>query len=148
MEFFLRVIADTEDTVLKEVRIKGAASMMNLHEHIFSAFGLNPGEMASFYYSTANWDQGGELPMFAMDDDMPSMEGTSVEQFFSSTKNGLYVYNFLDMNIFYLEVVKTEEEEGLTRRATRGGQGPNDRADRARLRAQPTLRCVCAGRGL
>jgi len=35
MEFFLRVIADTDDTVLKEVRIKGAASMMNLHEHIF-----------------------------------------------------------------------------------------------------------------
>ena len=69
--------------------------------------------MASFYYSTANWDQGDELPMFAMDDDMPSMEGTSVEQFFSGTKNGLYVYNFLDMNIFYLEVVKTEEEEGF-----------------------------------
>jgi len=113
MEFFLRVIADTEDTVLKEVRIKGAASMMKLHEHIFSEFGLNPGEMASFYYSTANWDQGDELPMFAMDDNMPSMEGTSVEQFFSSTKNGLYVYNFLDMNIFYVEVVKTEEEEGF-----------------------------------
>jgi hypothetical protein len=113
MEFFLRVIADTDDTVLKEVRIKGAASMMNLHEHIFCEFGLSQGEMASFYYSTTNWDQGDELPMFAMDDDMPSMEGTSVEQFFSGTKNGLYVYNFLDMNIFYLEVVKTEEEEGF-----------------------------------
>ena len=113
MEFFLRVIADTNDTVLKEVRIKGAASMMNLHEHIYTEFGLNPGEMASFYYSNANWDQGDELPMFAMDDDMPSMEGTSVAQFFSDTKNGLYVYNFLDMNIFYLEVVKTEEEEGF-----------------------------------
>lgn len=113
MEFFLRVIADTNDTVLKEVRIKGGASMMNLHEHIFIEFGLNPGEMASFYYSNANWDQGDELPMFAMDDDMPSMEGTSVEQFFTATKNGLYVYNFLDMNIFYVEVVKTEEEEGF-----------------------------------
>lgn len=113
MEFFLRVIADTNDTVLKEVRIKGSASMMKLHEHIFTEFGLNPGEMASFYYSNTNWDQGDELPMFAMDEDMPSMEGTSVEQFFSNTKNGLYVYNFLDMNIFYLEVVKTEEEEGF-----------------------------------
>jgi len=113
MEFFLRVIADTNDTVLKEVRIKSGASMMKLHEHIFTEFGLNPGEMASFYYSNANWDQGDELPMFAMDDDMPSMEATTVEQFFSNTKNGLYVYNFLDMNIFYLEVVKTEEEEGF-----------------------------------
>lgn len=113
MEFFLRVIADTDDTILKEVRIKGGASMKNLHEHLFSEFGLNPGEMASFYYSTTNWDQGDELPMFAMDENMPSMEGTAVEQFFANTKNGLYVYNFLDMNIFYLEVVKTEQEEGF-----------------------------------
>ncbi|HCP41364.1 MAG TPA: hypothetical protein DIT65_06175 [Cryomorphaceae bacterium] len=113
MEFFLRVIADTDDTVIREVRIKGGASMMKLHEHIFSEFKLNPGEMASFYYSTPNWDQGDELPMFAMDDEMQSMEGTSVDQFFNFTKNGFYVYNFLDMNIFYLEVVKTEEEEGF-----------------------------------
>lgn len=113
MEFFLRVIADTEDTVLKEVRIKGDATMMALHEHIYTNFGLQPGEMASFYYSNANWDQGDELPMFAMDDNMPSMEARTVKQFFEASTNGLYVYNFLDMNIFYLEVVKTEEEEGF-----------------------------------
>jgi len=69
--------------------------------------------MASFYYSNANWDQGDELPMFAMDDNMPSMEARAVKQFFEASTNGLYVYNFLDMNIFYLEVVKTEEEEGF-----------------------------------
>jgi len=87
MEFFLRVIADTEDTVLKEVRIKGDATMMALHEHIYTNFGLPPGEMASFYYSNANWDQGDELPMFAMDDNMPSMEARTVKQFFeASTK--------------------------------------------------------------
>lgn len=113
MEFFLRVIADTEDTVLKEVRIKGDATMMALHEHIYTNFGLQPREMASFYYSNANWDQGDELPMFAMDDNMPSMEARTVKQFFEASTNGLYVYNFLDMNIFYLEVVKTEEEEGF-----------------------------------
>jgi len=87
--------------------------MMKLHEHIFTEFGLNAGEMASFYYSNTSWDQGDELPMFAMDEDMPAMEGTTVAQFFTDSKNGLYVYNFLDMNIFYLEVVKTEEEEGF-----------------------------------
>ena len=113
MEFFLRVIADTEDTVLKEIRIKGSASMMALHEHIYTHFGLQPGEMASFYYSNANWDQGDELPMFAMNENMPSMEARTVEEFFKASTNGLYVYNFLDMNIFYLEVVKTEEEEGF-----------------------------------
>lgn len=113
MEVFLRVIADTDDTVLKEIRIKGGASMMQLHEHIYSSFGLAPGEMGSFYESTPDWDQGNELPMFAMEEDSPSMEGTSVASFFEHRAHGLYVYNFLDMNIFYVEKTKTSEEEGF-----------------------------------
>ena len=113
MEIFLRVIADTDDTVLKEIRIKGSASMLQLHEHIYTSFGLAPGEMGSFFESTRNWDQGNELPMFAMEEDSPSMEGTTVEQFFASSSHGLYVYNFLDMNIFYLEKTKVSEEEGF-----------------------------------
>src|SRR6056300_1002659 len=103
MEIFLRVIADTDDTVLKELRIKGAASMLQLHEHIYTSFGLQPGEMGSFFESTPDWDQGAELPMFAMEEGDRSMESTRVEDFFNNTNHGLYVYNFLDMNIFYVE---------------------------------------------
>jgi len=113
MEIFLRVIADTHDTVLKEMRIKGSASMLSLHEHIFSSFGLLPGEMGSFFESTPNWDQGAELPMFAMEEDGKSMENMSVEAFFSGSNHALYVYNFLDMNIFYVEKTRIEEEEGF-----------------------------------
>jgi hypothetical protein len=51
--------------------------------------------------------------MFAMEDGMSSMENTTVEDFFKGTNHGLYVYNFLDMNIFYVEKTKTEEEEGF-----------------------------------
>ncbi|MEY2963937.1 MAG: hypothetical protein RL754_1198 [Bacteroidota bacterium] len=113
MEVFLRIIADTNETVIREVRIKGSASLLDLHEHLYPIFGLAPGEMASFYRSNANWDQGEELPMFSMEDDMPSMENTTVESFLSDTAQGLYVYNFMDMNIFYVERVRTEEEEGF-----------------------------------
>lgn len=113
MEIFLRVIADTDDTVLKEMRIKGTASMLQLHEHIYTSFGLQPGEMGSFFESTPDWDQGAELPMFAMEEGDRSMESTSVEDFFSTSNHGLYVYNFLDMNIFYVEKTRSEEEEGF-----------------------------------
>lgn len=113
MEIFLRVIADTDDTVLKEMRIKGSASMLSLHEHIFSSFGLLPGEMGSFFESTPDWDQGEELPMFAMEEDSQSMENLTVADFFSKSSHALYVYNFLDMNIFYVEKTRIDEEEGF-----------------------------------
>ena len=113
MEVFLRFIADTSDTVIREVRIKGSASLLNLHEQVYATFGLEPGEMGSFYYSTADWDQGEELPMFSMDESSPSMETMTVADFFSQTAHALYVYNFLDMTIFYVEKVKEDEEEGF-----------------------------------
>lgn len=113
MEIFLRVIADTDDTVLKEMRIKGSASMLSLHEHIFTSFGLLPGEMGSFFESTPVWDQGAELPMFAMEEDSESMENLTVEAFFQRSNHALYVYNFLDMNIFYVEKTRVDEEEGF-----------------------------------
>ena len=113
MEVFLRVIADTEETILKEVRIKGSATMRSLHEQLFTCFGLESGEMGSFFYSTSTWDQGEELPMFAMDDNGSSMETITVSDFFKATSHGLYVYNFLDMNIFYIEKTKEDEEEGF-----------------------------------
>jgi len=33
--------------------------------------------------------------------------------FFEKSPHALYVYNFLDMNIFYVEKVKVDEEEGF-----------------------------------
>jgi len=113
MEVFLRFIADTSDTVIREVRIKGSASLLQLHEQVYATFSLEPGEMGSFYYSTADWDQGEELPMFSMEESSPSMETMTVGNFFSQTGHALYVYNFLDMNIFYVEKVKEDEEEGF-----------------------------------
>jgi hypothetical protein len=41
------------------------------------------------------------------------MENTNIVDFFKGTAHGLYVYNFLDMNIFYVEKTKTEDEEGF-----------------------------------
>jgi len=113
MEVFLRFIADTKENVIREVRIKGGATLMELHERAFASFDLNPGEMGSFYHSNEDWDQGDEIPMFSMDDDSPSMESLTVAEFFETTPHALYVYNFLDMNIFYVEKTKVDEEEGF-----------------------------------
>ena len=113
MEVYLRIIADTQETVIRELRVKGSATLLNFQELVLPLFNLSEGEMGSFYFSTPDWDQGNEVPMFAMEDGMSSMENTTIEEFFKGTNHGLYVYNFLDMNIFYVEKTKTEEEEGF-----------------------------------
>ena len=113
MEVYLRIIADTQETVIREVRVKGSTTLLNFQQLALPLFNLSEGEMGSFFYSTEDWDQGDEVPMFSMEDGMPSMENTTVEDFFQGTAHGLYVYNFLDMNIFYVEKTKTEEEEGF-----------------------------------
>jgi hypothetical protein len=41
------------------------------------------------------------------------MESTTVADFFQANPHALYVYNFLDMNIFYVEKTKEDEEEGF-----------------------------------
>ena len=113
MEVYLRIIADTQETVIRELRLKGSATLLNFQQLVLPLFHLSDGEMGSFYYSTPDWDQGDEVPMFAMEDGMSSMENTTIEDFFNGTAHGLYVYNFLDMNIFYVEKTKTEDEEGF-----------------------------------
>ncbi len=113
MEVYLRIIADTQETVIRELRVKGSATLLNFQQIVLPLFNLSEGEMGSFYYSTPDWDQGDEVPMFAMEDGMSSMENTTIEDFFKGTAHGLYVYNFLDMNIFYVEQTKTEDEEGF-----------------------------------
>lgn len=113
MEVYLRIIADTQETVIREVRVKGSTTLLNFQQLALPLFNLSEGEMGSFFYSTEDWDQGDEVPMFSMEGGMPSMENTTVEDFFQGTAHGLYVYNFLDMNIFYVEKTKTEEEEGF-----------------------------------
>lgn len=113
MEIFLRIVADVEQNVIKEFRIKGGATMLELHERIYTQFGLAPGEMGSFYSSNANWDQGEELPMFAFDEGMQSMEETTVHQYFDETDHALYVYDLINMYAFYVEKYREEEEEGF-----------------------------------
>ena len=113
MEVYLRIIADTQETVIREIRVKGSATLLNFQQLVLPLFNLSDGEIGSFYFSTPDWDQGEEVPMFAMEDGMSSMENTTIEDFFKGTAHGLYVYNFLDMNIFYVEKTKTEDEEGF-----------------------------------
>ena len=66
-------------------------------------------EMASFYLSNDQWDKGEEITLFPMqiDDEQTnskSMEETTLNEIFNQgIQKILYLHDFLNMNIFYIE---------------------------------------------
>ena len=104
MIFRIRVILDVEEDVLRDIEIESNSTLKNLHEVISKSFGFLGNELASFYESDKDWVQGKELPILSIDDNT-SMENEKLDQIFIGSQNRLiYVYDFLNMWTFYVEL--------------------------------------------
>ena len=108
--FKLRIVADTEEDIFADVLVDTSYHFLSLHRYILDLFKLDKLEMASFYLSNDEWDKGEEITLFDMsseeDEFSPlSMESTSIFQIYEKTNKILYVHDFLNMNIFYVEIL-------------------------------------------
>lgn len=112
-----RVIIDIEEDVFRDILIGRNAPLEDLHRGILAAFDFGEGEMASFFQSDEDWNRGREVPLMDMGMDdagnpYPSMRSVAVEEMTGSTNDRMvYVYDFLRMWCFYVEVVALEEGE-------------------------------------
>ena len=110
-----RVIIDIEEDVFRDILIGRTASLEDFHRGILAAFDFGEGEMASFFQSDEHWGRGREVPLMDMGmDDMgnayPSMRTTAIEEIASKANDRMvYVYDFLRMWCFYVEVISVEE---------------------------------------
>ena len=66
MIYKLRIILDTEEDVIREIVINESDSLEDLHNATVNAFGFDGNEMASYYMTDDNWNQGAEIPLFDM----------------------------------------------------------------------------------
>jgi len=113
----LRVIVDIEEDVFRDIIIGRTASLEDLHRGILAAFEFGEGEMASFFQSDEDWGRGREIPLMDMGMNdagipFPSMRTTAVEDMVSQANDRMvYVYDFLRMWCFYVEIVGLEEGE-------------------------------------
>ncbi len=119
MIYRFRVILDTEEDVFRDLEIDQEASLEDLHNAINQSFGFDGGEMASFYKSDDQWNQGQEISLFDMSDgamQVRLMNETLVEDVISEAETRLlYVYDFLSMWRFMVELGEiAEREEGIT----------------------------------
>ncbi len=113
MIYRFRIVLDTLDDVFRDIEIDAEDTLEDLHNVITQAFGFEGREMASFYLSDEEWNQGEEIVLFDMSDGLGSvrmMNETALDSVISKEKNKLiYVYDFLAMWTFYVELADIVE---------------------------------------
>ena len=107
----IRIVADTQEDIFADIRIYKKCSFKDLHNFLVENFNLNEQEMSSFYYSNETWDKREEITLMNMnigDENLIKfMDSILIEDVFNSSEiKFLYVNDFLNMNIFYIEILK------------------------------------------
>lgn len=119
MIYRFRVILDndTEEDIFRDLEIRETDTLEDLHNIITQSFGFDGSEMASFYISNDLWEQGEEISLFDLSDDNSArlMNETALDSVVHEAQTKLiYVYDFLSMWTFYVELAEiVEEEEGF-----------------------------------
>ena len=127
----IRVILDTKEDVIRTLLVESNINLENLHLTIAKSFGFKGQEMASFYRTDEEWNQGEEIPLFSMEE---IGEGISMQTCMLSSslpevnQKLIYVYDFLKMWTFYVEVleISSEEKPGLPLIILSVGEVPAD----------------------
>ena len=119
MLYRFRIILDAEEDVFRDIEILSDSTLEDFHNAIFQSFGFDGNEMASFYTSDDDWNQGEEISQVDMTDgesDIRLMEETTLEDVVSEDQPKLiYVYDFLSMWTFLVELAEiAEPEPGMT----------------------------------
>ncbi|WP_179333114.1 IS1096 element passenger TnpR family protein [Winogradskyella costae] len=119
MIYRFRIILDndTEDDVFRDIEIRESDTMEDLHNTITQSFGFDGMEMASFYISDEQWNQGEEIAMMDMSEagnEVKMMNETVINSIIHEASTRLiYLYDFMNMWTFYVELGEiVEEAEG------------------------------------
>ena len=113
MIFRFRIILDAAEDVFRYIEIQENATFEDFSNAITQAFGFDGMEMASFYVSDEEWNQGEEISQFDMSEGQDSirlMNETALDSVFSKEQTRMiYVYDFLNMWTFLIELADIAE---------------------------------------
>lgn len=131
MAYRIRIILDVKNDVIRDLIIDETINLEELHFTIAKAFGFKGQEMASFYQTNNNWEQGEEIPLFDMSENGNSIAMNSflITDIFKNVNDKLiYVYDFMAMWTFFVELseIINTSEEGLPKIALSFGNVPDE----------------------
>ncbi len=116
MIYRFRIILDndTEKDIFRDIEIRETDTLEDLHNTITQSFGFSGLEMASFYISNDTWEQGEEITMFDVsegENNVRLMNETLINNVVNENQTKLiYIYDFLSMWTFYVELGEIVEE--------------------------------------
>ncbi len=115
MIYKIRIILDADNDIFRDIEIEGHSSMEEFHNAISQSFGFLGNEMASFYTCDDAWKQDEEIALFDMSEtgsDVRLMNETFLEDVLTvKTPKLIYVYDFLNMWTFFVELADIVAEE-------------------------------------
>ncbi|MCB0455857.1 MAG: hypothetical protein KDC64_02905 [Aequorivita sp.] len=115
MIYRFRIILDTHEDVFRDIEIEASNTLEDFHNAITQSFGFDGQEMASFYTSNDLWEEGEEISLFDVSDEpggVRIMGETYLEDVVDEEKTRLlYVYDFLNMWTFMVELADIAEAE-------------------------------------
>ena len=115
MIYRLRVILDndTEDNIFRDIEIKDNSTFEDLHYTIINSFHLHGKELAAFYISNDNWEQGEEIVLDGFtENNQILMSETNLKTIINENqKKFIYVYDFLKLWTFFVEIFEVSQEK-------------------------------------
>lgn len=115
MIYRFRIILDAKEDILRDIEIEASATLEDFHYAIAQAFGFAGSEMASFYRTNEAWEQGEEIPLLDMDEGIVPMGQEQIDSIFTAENHHLiYVYDFLALWTFFVELIEIGEPELTT----------------------------------
>jgi hypothetical protein len=115
MIYKIRIILDAEEDIFRDLEVDASSSLEEFHNVIAQSFGFMGNEMASFYTCDAEWNQDEEIALFDMSEngsDVKLMNETYLEDMLTeNTPRLIYVYDFLSMWTFFVELADIVEKE-------------------------------------
>ena len=107
MIYRFRIILDSKNDVIRDLEINSSDSLKDFHFAILKSFGFAGKEMASFYLSNSKWDQGDEIPVIRMEDDLITMGEKPLKEIIDNKQDRLiYVYDFFSLWTFLIELME------------------------------------------
>lgn len=101
--------------MFRDIEIMADNTLEDLHNTILQSFGFDGTEMASFYVSDDEWNQGEEISQFDMAEGGSSirlMNETTLDDVVSESQTKIiYVYDFLSMWTFLVELAEIAEPD-------------------------------------
>jgi hypothetical protein len=115
MIYKFRAILDAEEDVFRDIAIDENDTLEDLHNTIVNAFGFDGTELGSFYTCDDLWNQEEEISLFDSGDvlgEQKIMSDYAINELLSKEQTKIiYVYDFINMWTFLVELAAVEEAE-------------------------------------